>query len=95
MVFFKIQILGYDVEKIEAQIVASVNKRGIKETEKNIVDNYDLNTWKEEIYNRPINRFKLMFFKLPRWIISFLKWMPFYTPVRNFIHRKFLQVKIS
>ncbi|MBL10063.1 MAG: hypothetical protein CL402_06040 [Acidiferrobacteraceae bacterium] len=94
MAFFKILHPSYDAEKINLEILASLEKRGIEEKERKDVDNFGMNEWKEEILSKPINRFKLMFFKMPRWVIQLARRIPFYDNIRNFIHRKFLHLDL-
>ena len=94
MAFFKINNPKYDANKIEGDILNSLQRRKIKKEEREFVDNYDVNIWTREILSSPIVKLKLVFLKLPRWMIKLAKVLPFYEIVRNFIYRKFLQIKI-
>ena len=87
MAFFEIQHPDYNADKIETKIMESLKKRGIPlDQEQEFVEKYDLVAARREILSKPINRFKLMFFKMPRWMIQLGKRMPFYHALRRLLH---------
>tara|TARA_B100000686_G_C16769952_1_gene964401 strand:+ start:60 stop:338 length:279 start_codon:yes stop_codon:yes gene_type:complete len=87
MAFFKIRHPDYDEDKVEDKIVATLKKRNVPiKEEREFVDRYNMDVARKEIFSRPMNRFKCMLFKMPRWLIDYAKLMPFYKILRKLLN---------
>ena len=87
MAFFDIQHPDYDSDKIEAEILSSLNKRGIPlDQEREFIDKYNLEAARQEILSNPIHKLKVIIFPPPRWIVRFFKRIPFYQTIRKLLH---------
>ena len=87
MAFFEIRHPDYDSDKIEREVLASLEKRKVPiEQEREFVEKYDLEAARREILSSPMHKLKVMLFPPPRWMIQFCKHIPFYESIRKLLH---------